>query len=40
VDGLLLVPKDINGFSKRMERLFIAPQNIEQFVEQLPYGYK
>ena len=39
-DGLLLVPKDIKGFSKRMEKLFIAPQDIDKFVEQLPYGYK
>jgi hypothetical protein len=40
VDGLLLTPKDINGFSKRMERLFIVPTDIEKFLEQLPYGYK
>jgi hypothetical protein len=39
-DGLLLVPKDINGFSKRLKRLFIAPQDIDAFVDQLPYGYK
>jgi len=39
-DGLLLVPKDINGFSKRLERLFIVPQDIDGFVEQLPFGYK
>ena len=39
-DGLLLVPKDINGFSKRMKRLFIVPQDIDAFLEQLPYGYK
>jgi len=39
-DGLLLVPKDINGFSKRMEKLFIVPDDIEKFVDQLPYGYK
>ena len=39
-EGLLLVPKDIKGFSKRMEKLFIAPQDIDKFVEQLPYGYK
>jgi hypothetical protein len=40
IDGLLLIPKDIKGFSKRMEKLFIAPQNIDKFIEQLPYGYK
>ncbi len=39
-DGLLLIPKDINGFSKRIKRLFILPQDIDRFVEQLPYGYK
>jgi len=38
-DGLLLIPKDINGFSKRMERLFIVPNDIEFFLDQLPYGY-
>ena len=39
-EGLLLVPKDIHGFSKRMQRLFIVPGNIEKFLEQLPYGYR
>lgn len=39
-EGLLLVPKDINGFSKRLKRLFIVPGDIEKFLEQLPYGYK
>lgn len=39
-DGLLLIPKDINGFSKRMEKLFIVPQDIDAFLAQLPYGYK
>lgn len=39
-DGLLLIPKDINGFSKRIEKLFIAPQDIDGFVKQLPYGFK
>ena len=39
-DGLLLVPKDVKGFSKRLERLFIVPQDIDKFLEQLPYGYK
>jgi hypothetical protein len=39
-EGLLLIPKDINGFSKRLEKLFIVPQDIEAFLEQLPYGYK
>jgi len=39
-EGLLLVPKNIKKFSKRMEKLFIAPQDIDKFVDQLPYGYK
>jgi len=39
-DGLLLTPKDPKGFTKRMERLFIVPKDIEKFQEQLPYGYK
>jgi len=39
-DGLLLTPKDPDGFSKRLERLFIVPKDIEKFLEQLPYGYK
>lgn len=40
VDGLLLIPKDVNGFSKRIEKLFIAPQDIDGFTAQLPYGYR
>lgn len=39
-EGLLLVPKASKGFSKRTGRLFIAPGNIEKFLEQLPYGFK
>ncbi|NJC99041.1 MAG: hypothetical protein C3F07_04085 [Anaerolineales bacterium] len=39
-DGLLLIPKDPNGFSKRLKRLFIVPGDIEGFVEHLPYGFK
>lgn len=39
MDGLLLIPKDINGFSKRLNRLFIVPKDVDRFVEQLPYGY-
>jgi hypothetical protein len=38
-DGLLLVPKDPHGFSKRIDKLFIVPGNVDAFVEQLPYGY-
>lgn len=39
-EGLLFIPKDINGFSKRLDRLFIVPNDIDKFLEQLPYGYK
>lgn len=38
-DGLLLIPKDPNGFTKRIDKIFIVPQNVDKFVDQLPYGY-
>ena len=38
-DGLLLIPKNPNGFTKKMEKLFIVPKDIGKFQEQLPYGY-
>lgn len=38
-DGLLMIPKNPNGFTKRIEKLFIAPQDREKFIEQLPHGY-
>jgi hypothetical protein len=38
-NGLLLVPKDPDGFTRRINKLFIAPGNIGKFMEQLPYGY-
>lgn len=38
-DGLLLVPKNPNGFTKRLDKLFIAPTDRERFLEQLPHGY-
>jgi hypothetical protein len=38
-DGLLLLPKNPNGFTKRIERLFIAPNDKERFLKQLPHGY-
>jgi len=38
-DGLLLIPKNPNGLTKRIEKLFIAPGDIDKFREQLPYGY-
>ncbi len=38
-EGLLLNPKSQNGFTKRIQKLFIAPQDIQKFLEQLPPGY-
>lgn len=38
-DGLMLIPKDPNGFTRRIDKLFIVPQDVDKFVEQLPYGY-
>ena len=38
-DGLLMTPKNPNGFTKRIEKLFIAPNDPEKFLEQLPHGY-
>lgn len=35
-DGLLLIPKNPNGLTKRIEKLFIAPGNIDKFMAQLP----
>lgn len=35
-DGLLLVPKDPGGFSKRIEKVFIVPRDVEGFLAQLP----
>jgi len=38
-EGFLLVPKDINGFSKRIKQVFIAPQDMDGFFAQLPFGF-
>lgn len=38
-DGLLMIPKSLNGFTKRIDRLFIAPKDMETFLEQLPHGF-
>ena len=38
-DGLLIIPKNPKGLTKRIEKLFIAPKDIDGFLEQLPYGY-
>ncbi len=38
-EGLLMIPKNPRGFTKRIDKLFIAPEDGEKFLEQLPYGY-
>ena len=38
-EGLLMIPKNPNGFTKRIDKLFIAPQNRERFLAELPHGY-
>ncbi len=38
-DGLLLIPKDPKGFSKRLQKLFIVPADVDAFMQQLPYGF-
>ena len=35
-DGLLLTPKDPNGFSKRIGKVFIVPRDMDGFLAQLP----
>lgn len=35
-EGLLLIPRDPNGFSRQIEKVFIAPKNIREFINQLP----
>jgi len=39
MDGFLLTPKDVNGFSKRMKQVFFAPQDVDGFFAQLPFGF-
>jgi hypothetical protein len=38
-EGLLMIPKNPNGFTKRIDKLFIAPQDRERFLTELPHGY-
>jgi hypothetical protein len=38
-EGLLMIPRNPNGFTKRIDKLFIAPHDREKFLEQLPRGY-
>lgn len=37
--GLLMTPKSPRGFTKRIDKLFIVPKDIEGFLAQLPHGY-
>jgi hypothetical protein len=39
-NGLSMIPRDPNGFSRRINKLFIIPKDIDKFMEQLPYGYR
>jgi hypothetical protein len=39
-EGLLMTPKNPNGFTRRIEKLFIAPQDRERFLAELPHGYR
>jgi hypothetical protein len=38
-EGLLMTPKSPNGFTRRIDKLFIAPQDRDQFLAELPHGY-
>ncbi len=38
--GLLMLPKDPNGFTRRIGKVFITPKNIDEFLAQLPPGCK
>jgi hypothetical protein len=38
-EGLLMTPKNPNGFTRRIEKLFIAPEDRERFLAELPHGY-
>ena len=38
-EGLLMISRNPNGFTKRIEKLFIAPNDTGTFLEQLPRGY-
>jgi hypothetical protein len=38
-EGLLMTPKSPNGFTRRIDKLFIAPQDQERFLAELPHGY-
>lgn len=37
-EGLLMTPKSPTGFTRRIDKLFIAPQDRERFLAELPHG--
>ena len=39
-EGLLMIPRDPNGFTRRIDKLFIVPKDPEKLLEQLPPGCK
>jgi hypothetical protein len=38
-EGLLMTPKGPDGFTRRIDKLFIAPHDRERFLAELPHGY-
>lgn len=38
-EGLLMIPKSPNGFTRRIDKLFIAPRNRDRFLAELPHGF-
>jgi hypothetical protein len=38
-EGLLLTPKNPDGFSRQIQKVFIAPGDIGKFLEQIPPGF-
>jgi hypothetical protein len=38
-EGLLLTPKDPGGFTRRIDKIFIIPSDMNQFMKELPYGF-
>lgn len=35
-EGLLMLPRNPNGFTRRIEKLFVVPENADEFLDQLP----
>ena len=38
-NGLLMIPKNPQGFTRTIDKLFIAPDDPDKFIDQLPYGF-